>query len=185
MALFVRSGLSASQQEMFECSCCEFMVAKILGQRLNCYLFVVYPSPNTDNRVFECLCEATESIQSVGPNFVFCFVGDLEWLGSLATDAHCVAVFDFATVNDCSQLVIGPTHIGQGVSCNVNVQGNVGGRIMCRLGGTLNLSPTVAGFDVARRVPSSQELPGMEFVRLYLDLLEIYFQDSDHGSGFW
>ena len=40
MALFVRSGLSVSRRERFECSCCEFMVAKIPGQRLNCYLFV-------------------------------------------------------------------------------------------------------------------------------------------------
>ena len=39
MALFVRSGLSVSRQERFECSCCEFMVAKIPDQRLNC-LFV-------------------------------------------------------------------------------------------------------------------------------------------------
>ena len=42
MALFVRSGLSVSRQEWFECSCYEFMVAKIPGQRLNCHLFVVY-----------------------------------------------------------------------------------------------------------------------------------------------
>ena len=84
MALFVRSGLSVSR---FECSCCEFMVAKIPGQRLNCYLFV-YRSPSTDDRVFDCLCEAmghsftdwvkepTGSIQSVDPKSDFCFVGD-------------------------------------------------------------------------------------------------------------
>ena len=33
MALFVRSGLSVSQQERFNCSC-EFIVAKIPGQQL-------------------------------------------------------------------------------------------------------------------------------------------------------
>ena len=93
MALFVRSGLSVSRWERFECSCCEFMVAKIPGQRLNCYLFVVYRSPSTDDRVFDCLCEAMGSIQSVDPKSVFCFVGDFnchhsEWLGSRITDAH-------------------------------------------------------------------------------------------------
>ena len=31
MALFVRSGLSVSRRERFECSCCKFMVAKIPG----------------------------------------------------------------------------------------------------------------------------------------------------------
>ena len=37
MALFVRSGLSVWRRERFECSCCEFVVAKFPGQRLNCY----------------------------------------------------------------------------------------------------------------------------------------------------
>ena len=54
MAMFVSSGLSVSRQEKFECSCCEFMVAKIPGQRLNCYLFVAYRSPSMDDRVSDC-----------------------------------------------------------------------------------------------------------------------------------
>ena len=33
MALFVRSELSVSRRQRFECSCCEFMVTKIPGQR--------------------------------------------------------------------------------------------------------------------------------------------------------
>ena len=75
------------------------------GQRLNCYLFVVYRSPSTDDRVFDCLCEAMGSIQSVDPKSVFCFVGDFnchhsEWLGSRINDDHGVAAFDFATVAD-------------------------------------------------------------------------------------
>ena len=117
------------------------MVAKIPGQRLNCYLFVVYRSPSTDGRVFDCLCEAMGSIQSVDPKSVFCFVGDFnchhsEWLGSRITDAHGVAAFDFATVADCSQLVNGRTHRAGGVLdlvltnvpdlCKVHVHGNVG-----------------------------------------------------------
>ena len=76
MALFVRSGLSVSRRERFECNCCEFMVAKIPGQRLNCYSFFVYRSPSTYGRVFDCLCEALESIQSVDPKSIFYFVGD-------------------------------------------------------------------------------------------------------------
>ena len=170
IALFVRSGLTVPRQERFECSCCEFMVAKIPGQRLNCYLFVAYHSPSTDDRdrVFHCLCEAPGSMQSVDPKSVFCFVGDFnchhsELLGSRITDAHGVASLDFATVADCSQLVNGPTHRAGGVLdlvltnvpdlCNVNVHGNVGRSDHALLGVTMNLSPTVAGFNVARRVP--------------------------------
>ena len=105
MALFVRSGLSVSRQERFECSCCEFMVAKIPGQRLNCYLVVVYRSPSTDDRMFDCLFEAMGSIQLVGPKYAFCFVSDFnchhsEWLGLCITDAHGVAALDFASVAD-------------------------------------------------------------------------------------
>ena len=144
------------------------MVAKIPGQLLNCYLFVVYRSPSTDDRMFDCLCEAMGSIQSVDPKSVFCFVGDFnchhsEWLGLHITDAHGVAAFDFAAVADCSQLVNGPTHVAGGVLdlvltnvpdlCDVQVHGNIGRSDHASLGVALNLSPAVAGFDVARRVP--------------------------------
>ena len=74
-----------------------------------------------------------------------------------------MAAFDFATVADCSQLVNGPTHRAGGVLdlvltnvpdlCNVHVHGNVGRSEHASLGVALNLSPAVAGFDVARRVP--------------------------------
>ena len=167
MTLFLRSGLSVSRRERFECSCCEFMVAKIPSQRLNCYLFVVYRSPSTVDRVFDCLCEAMKSIQSVDTKSVFTFEGDFnchhsEWLGSRITDAHDVVAFDFTTVNDCSQLVNGPTLRTGGVLdlvlanvldlCDVHVHGNVDRSNHASLGIALNLSPAVAGFDVARRV---------------------------------
>ena len=129
-------------------------------------MFVVYRSQSTNDRVFDCLCEAIGSIQSVDPKSVFYFTGDLnchhsELLGSRVTDAHGVAAFDFATVADCSQLVNGPPHRAGGVLDLVlknvpdlcDVHGNVGRSDHASLGVALNLSPTVAGFDVARRVP--------------------------------
>ena len=72
-----------------------------------------------------------------------------------------MAAFDFAIVADCSQLVNGPTHRAGGVLdlvlTNVpdlcDVHGNVGRSDHVSLGVSLNLSPAVAGFDVARRVP--------------------------------
>ena len=102
------------------------------------------------------------------PKSVFCFVGDFnchhsEWLESRITDAHGVAASDFTTVADCSQLVNGPTHRAEGVLdlvltnvpniCDVHVHGNIGRSDHASLGVALNLSPTVAGFEVARRVP--------------------------------
>ena len=46
------------------------MVSEIPGQRLNYYLFIVYRSPSTDNRVCDCICEAMGR-QSVDPKSVF------------------------------------------------------------------------------------------------------------------
>ena len=34
----------------------------------------------------------------------------LEWLGSVTTNRHVVAAFDFRTVSGCEQLVVGKTH---------------------------------------------------------------------------
>ena len=108
------------------------------------------------------------SIQSADPKSVFCFVGDFnchhsEWLGSRITDIHGVGVFDFATVADCSQLVNEPTHRAGGVLdciltnvpdlCDVHVHGNVCRLDHASLSVSLNLSPTVAGFDETSRVP--------------------------------
>ena len=50
----------------------------------------------------------------------FLFVGDLngnhqKWLGSSMTNSHDVAAFDFATVSDCDQLVVGSTHARGGI----------------------------------------------------------------------
>ena len=91
---------------------------------------------------------------SVDPKSVFCFVGDFnchhsEWLGSSIADAHGVAAFDFATVGDCSQLVNGPTHRAGGVLDRSDIDRSD----HASLGVALNLSQTVAGFDVAHRVP--------------------------------
>ena len=56
------------------------------------------------------------AVQAENVRASFLFVGDLnghhqEWLGSTTTNRHGVAVFDFATVSGCDQLVVGPiTH---------------------------------------------------------------------------
>ena len=55
------------------------------------------------------------AVQAEDVRASFLFVGDLnghhhEWLGSTTTNRHGVAAFDIATVSDCDQLVVGPTH---------------------------------------------------------------------------
>ena len=75
MALFVRSGLSVSRQKGSS-----VLVVSSWLLRNYCYLFVVYRSPNTSDRVFDCLCEAMGSIQSIDPKSVFVL-----WLISTVT----------------------------------------------------------------------------------------------------
>ena len=55
------------------------------------------------------------AVQAEDVRASFLFVGDLndhhqEWLGSMTTNRHGVAAFDFVTVSGCDQLVVGPTH---------------------------------------------------------------------------
>ena len=54
-------------------------------------------------------------IQAEDVRASFLFVGTLnghhhEWLGSMTTNSHGFAAFDFATVSGCDQLVVSPTH---------------------------------------------------------------------------
>ena len=59
------------------------------------------------------------AIQAADARDSFLFMGNLkghhqEWLGSTTTNRHGVAALDLATVSDCDQLVIGPTHAREG-----------------------------------------------------------------------
>ena len=79
------------------------------------YVFSLYCNPDLDDRIFDCLLTSMAAMQAEDVRASFLFVGDLngnhqEWLGSITTNCHGVAVFDFATVSGCDQLVVGPTH---------------------------------------------------------------------------
>ena len=61
------------------------------------------------------LLTSMAAVQAEDVRASFLIVGDLnghyqEWLGSTITNSHGVVAFDFATVSDCVQLVVGPTH---------------------------------------------------------------------------
>ena len=64
---------------------------------------------------FYCLLSSVAAVQAEDVRASSLFVGDLnshrqEWLGSITTNRHGVAAFDFATVSGCDRLVVGPTH---------------------------------------------------------------------------
>ena len=113
LAACVRDGFGAFCQLKFECGCCEMLVFRVCGVRQN--LYVHNRNHDLDERIFYCFLASMSAVQAEDVRASFLFVGDLndhhqEWLGSTTTNHHGVAAFDFATVSDCDQLVVGPTH---------------------------------------------------------------------------
>ena len=113
--MYEMPGYGAFRQPKFECDCCEMLVFRICGVRLNLYGFSLYRNPDLDDLIFDCLLVTMDAVQAEDIRASFLFVGDLnghhqEWLGSTTTNRHGVATFDFATVSGCDQLVVGPTH---------------------------------------------------------------------------
>ena len=77
--MYSRSDLAVSRLPMFECDCCEFMVVRVCGARLNFYLFFVYKSPITDDGDYDCLLKSMGRIQSQNRKSSFYFLGDFNW----------------------------------------------------------------------------------------------------------
>ena len=78
------------------------------------YVFIICRNPDLDDRIFYCLLTSMAAVQAEDVRASF-LLGDLnghhqEWLGSMTTNRHSVAAFDFTTVSGCDQLVVGPTH---------------------------------------------------------------------------
>ena len=114
--IYVRSNFSASRFSCYECGCHEFMVVRVCSRFMNCYVFSIYRSPNTNNSIYDCLLIKMAEIQNVDRKAAFIFVGDLnahhkEWLNSVSnTDQSGHAAFDFSSLSGCEQLVNSPTH---------------------------------------------------------------------------
>ena len=97
----------------------------------------------------------------------FLFVGDLnghhqEWLGFTTTNRHGVAVFDFATVSGCDQLVVGQTHARGGTidllmtdipdSVRVAVVAPIGNSDHSSLSAVISMAQAVPNLRVSRKV---------------------------------
>ena len=121
MALYIRSGCSAFRRPRYECSCHETMCVRVCGQYHNFYIFAIYRSPNSDDRIYECLLEQMTAIQGCDPKAAFAFIGDFnahhrEWLGSVSvTDSHGLAALNFSSESGMDQLISEPTHQGGNV----------------------------------------------------------------------
>ena len=79
----------------------------------------MYRNPDLDDRIYDCLLTAMAAVQAANAPAAFLSVDYLnghhrELLGSTTTNRHYVVTLDFATVSDCDQLVIGPTHANGG-----------------------------------------------------------------------
>ena len=109
MAAYVRDGYGAFRQPKFECGCCEMLVFRVSGDRLNFYVFSLYRNPDLDDRVCDRILTAMAAVQAADACASFLFLCDLnghhqEWLGSTTTNCQGVAALNFATVSGCDQL---------------------------------------------------------------------------------
>ena len=120
VAAYVRDGYGAFRQHKFECGCCEMLVFSICGVRPNFYVYSLYhnsqPSPRwPDLWLFTCINGCCEG-WGCPCLFPVCgwsecpSSGLQEWFGSMTTNCHGVAAFDFTTVSGCDQLVVSWTH---------------------------------------------------------------------------
>ena len=102
MAAYVRDGHGAFRQPRFEWGCSEMLVFRVYGVRQNLYVYSLYRNPDLDDRIFDCLQASMATVLAEDVRASFQFVGDLngrhqEWLGSMTTNRHGVAAFDFST----------------------------------------------------------------------------------------
>ena len=96
------------------------LVVRVCSLRQNVYVYSLYRNPDQDDRIYDCLLTSMDPVQAEDVRASFLFVGDLnshhqEWLGSITTNSHGVAAFDFATVSGCDQFIVGPTHARSGI----------------------------------------------------------------------
>ena len=116
LAVYVRSGFSASIRSDYKCSCHEVQLVRVCSRSNNFYIFSVYRNPDLDNSIYDCLLTSMSAIQEADKKSAFVFVGDVnahhrEWLGSnTPTDAHGRAAYDFSLLSGTEQLITGSTH---------------------------------------------------------------------------
>ena len=59
MAAYVRDGYGAFHQPKFESGCCEMVVVRVCGLRLNFNVYSLYCNPDQDDRIYDCLLTST------------------------------------------------------------------------------------------------------------------------------
>ena len=116
MAVYIRSGCSASHKASFECGCHETQIIKVCGKHNNFYLVSVYRNTDADDGIFDCLLASMAAIQENDRKASFVFIGDFnahhkEWLNSISqTDCHGLRALDFSSESGCDQIIHSPTH---------------------------------------------------------------------------
>ena len=77
MAAYVRDGYGAFRRPKFECGCCEIRVFRVCGVRKILYVFILYPNPDLDDRIFDCLQASMAAVLTEDIRASLLFVGDL------------------------------------------------------------------------------------------------------------
>ena len=173
MAVYIRSGCSASHKASFECGCHETQIIKVCGKHNNFYLFSVYRNPDADDGIFECLLVSMAAIQENDRKASFVFIGDFnahhkEWLNSVSnTDSHGLRALDFPSESGCDQIIHNSNHRSGNcldlifTDTSGVVAGNVGGPIgtsdHCYISAIIKTEHAVPDISFSRKIyPKSQ-----------------------------
>ena len=116
MAIYIRSGCSASHKASFECRCHETQIIKVCGKHNNFFFFCVYRNPDADDGIFDRLLVSMAAIQENDKKASFVFIGDFnahhkERLNSVSNaDCHGLRALDFSSESGCDQIIYNSTH---------------------------------------------------------------------------
>ena len=142
MAVYIRSGCSASHKATFERGCHEVQIIKVCGKHNNFYLFSVYRNSDADDGIFDCLLVSMAAIQENDREASSVFIGDFnahhkEWLNFISqTDCHGLRALDFSSESGCDQIIRNPTHrLGNCLDLIfTDTSGVVAGNVGCPIG---------------------------------------------------
>ena len=76
MTTYIRSGCSASHNNILECGCQDVQIIKVCGKQSHFHLFSVYHNLEADDGIFNCLLVSMAAIKENDRKAPFVFNGD-------------------------------------------------------------------------------------------------------------
>ena len=116
IAVYIRSGCSASHMAIFECRCHVIQIIKLCDKHNNFHLFSVCWNPDANDGIFFIvfwyILQSYKKITKRLPLFLLEILMPVtEWLNSVSQiGCHGLRPLDFSSESGCDQIIDNPTH---------------------------------------------------------------------------